>query len=328
MDDVLHRLRAMRLTGGIFLDAEFTAPWCVTAQVTPEDCAPFTTVPRQIIAYHYVTVGELLLKLDAQPPLLVRQGEIVVFPRNDAHVIGSSLNAARPRSADSLIQVAPDGGLARIRHGGGGARTQILCGFFGHDMPHNPTLDMLPAVLRLNVADGDGGSWIESSFRFAVQEMATGAAGSPAIPAKLAELLFLDAVRRFLACLPSGTTAWRAGAQDPVVGRALGLLHSQMTRRWSTDEIAREVGLSRSAFAERFNRAVGDPPMRYLARQRLARAAVTLRESSDPVARVAYAAGYESEASFNRSFKREFGAPPAEWRRREAAEKAGKAPTT
>ncbi|QPB22682.1 AraC family transcriptional regulator [Rhizobium sp. 007] len=313
MDFILDMFRTMRLTGGIFLDADFTAPWCVTAKVGPEDCAPFTPEPRQIIAYHYVTAGHLLLKVSGQKPIPVEGGEIVVLPRNDDHVIGSSLTI-RPISAERLIQPSPDGGLARIVHGGGGERTHIYCGFLGNDMPHNTVTAMLPSVLKLNVADGASGNWIESSFRFAAQELAAGHVNSTAILAKLAELLFMEAVRRYFASQPPGRNAWAAGIHDPIIGHALGLLHGQMTRHWTTEDLAREIGLSRSAFAERFTRIIGEPPMRYLAQQRLVQASVLLKETSDAVARIAYAVGYESEASFNRAFRREYGVPPAAWR--------------
>lgn len=321
MDALLDMLRGMRLTGGLFLDADFTAPWCVKSKVGPEDCAPFTPVPRYIIAYHYVTAGRLLLKVDGQPPISVDSGEIVVLPRNDDHVIGSALNR-RAVSAEHLIKPAPDGGLARIVHGGGGERTHILCGFLGSDMHHNALVAMLPSVMKLGIADGVSGNWIESSFRFAAQELAEGTVKSPAILARLAELLFMEAVRRYIASRPPGQTFWEAGTTDPIVGRALGLLHNQMARRWTTEDLAREIGFSRSAFAERFARIVGEPPMRYLAGQRLEQASMRLAESSDAIARIAYDVGYESEAAFNRAFRRKYGVPPAAWRRERGTEKS------
>jgi AraC-like DNA-binding protein len=321
VDALLDMLRSMRLTGGIFLDAEFTAPWCVTAKVGPEDCSPFTPEPRHIIAYHYVTAGRLLLKVSNQSPVPVESGEMVVLPRNDDHIIGSAMNL-RPVGAEHLIQPAPDGGLAKIVHGGGGERTQILCGFLGNDLPHNAFITILPSVLKLNVADGASGSWIESSFRFAAKQLAEGQVSSPAILAKIAELLFMEAVRRYFASLPPTANAWTAGMRDPIVGRALGLLHSQISRRWTTEQLAREVAMSRSAFAERFTRIVGEAPMRYLARQRFEQATARLRESADPIARIAFEVGYESEVAFNRAFRREHGIPPATWRREYTARKA------
>jgi AraC-like DNA-binding protein len=110
--------------------------------------------------------------------------------------------------------------------------------------------------------------------------------------------------------------------RDPIVGRALGLLHSQIARRWTTETLAREIAVSRSAFAERFTRVIGEPPMRYLARQRFEQALARLRDSADPIARIAFEVGYESEAAFNRAFRREYGVPPASWRRDHMAGKA------
>lgn len=314
MDPLLDMLRDMRLTGGIFLDAEFSAPWCISAKVGPEDCSPFTPEPRHIIAYHYVTAGRCLLKVGGQPPVQIESGDIVVLPRNEDHVLGSALNL-RPTNADQLIQPGPEGGLAKIVYGGKGEQTQILCGFLGNNLPHNVFVAMLPSVLKLNVAEGAAVGWIESTFRFAANELSHGPATSPAILAKMAELLFMEAVRRYLASLPPAANAWTAGMHDPVVGRALGLLHGQIARRWTTEDLAGELAVSRSAFAERFTRVTGEPPMRYLARQRFEQASAQLKETAEPIARIAFDVGYESEAAFNRAFRREYGIPPAAWRR-------------
>jgi AraC-like DNA-binding protein len=318
MDAVLDMMRAMRLTGGIFLDADFTAPWCIKAKVGPEDCTPFTPEPRHIIAYHFVTAGRCLLKVSNHPPVPIESGDIVVLPRNDAHILGSAINL-RPVGAEHLIQLDANGGLAKIVHGGGGERTQIMCGFLGNDLPHNAFIAMLPSVLKLAVSDGTSAGWVESSLRFAAKELAQDGARSPPILAKLAELLFMEAVRRYFASQPPAAYAWTAGMQDPVVGRALGLLHNQISRRWTTDDLARETALSRSAFADRFTRVIGEAPMRYLARQRFEQAAAQLRDSHDSIARIAFDVGYESEAAFNRAFRREYGIPPAAWRREHTA---------
>lgn len=314
MDALNDMLRSMRLSGGIFLDAEFTAPWCVIAKVGPEDCSPFVPQPRTIIAYHYVTVGRLLLQVGDQPPMSVEAGEIVVLPRNEEHRLGSSLKI-RPVNADRLIQPAADGGLARIAHGGGGERTALMCGFLGSDAPGEPLTWLLPAVIKHSLAEGAAAQWVESSFRFAANELSVDGVRSPAVLGRLAELLFAEAVRRYVQSLPADEQGWIGGLRDPVVVRALGLLHGGVDRRWTTEALARKVGLSRSAFAERFTAVMGVPPMHYLANWRLRSAARRLLESHEPIARIAYAAGYESEAAFNRAFKRTFGAPPAAWRR-------------
>lgn len=316
MDPLSDVLRSMRLTGGLFLDAEFTAPWCVAAGVTPEECEPYGPVPRNIIAYHYVEAGSLLLQLDGHPPLAVGSGEIVLLPHNDDHRLASAPGLPTVL-ADGLAVEPPLPGsrLARVAHGGGGERTRVLCGFLGSEAAGDPVLALLPPVLRLQLPEGATREWIESTFRFAARELAGGGERSAAVLGKLAELLFDEAVHRYLAALPSEETGWLAGLRDPAIGRALALLHRGLDRPWTTEDLAGEVGLSRSAFAARFTELIGDPPMRYLGRWRMQLAARRLSGSRDPVAQIAFDAGYESEAAFSRAFKRSFGVPPATWRR-------------
>jgi AraC-like DNA-binding protein len=315
MDALLEVLQSMRFTGGLFLDAEFTAPWCVTSRVEAADCRPFMPEPSHVIAYHYVTHGVLVLRLEGQASLEVRAGEIVVLPRNDSHLLGSAADL-RPVDAGRLIKPGPDGGLASIRHGGGGEPTQILCGFLGSEFDH-PVLSLLPPVLKLDVAASATSAWIESSFRFAASELATGRVGSPAVLAKLAELLFMEATRLHLAARPADSNGALAGLRDPVVGRALARMHGELARRWTIEELAAEVACSRSAFAERFSALMGEPPMRYLARWRMRFAAEQLESTRQSIAEIASRVGYDSEPAFHRAFKREFGLPPATWRRQQ-----------
>jgi AraC-like DNA-binding protein len=304
----------MRLSGGIYLDCDFSDPWCVTASAIGPDEVGLTGMPfpAHVIAYHYVTRGRLYLQL-GQDQVCVEGGQIVVFPSNDGHKLGSDLNL-EPISAKQLVQPPADGKLARIDHGGGGPVTHIMCGFLGTETPNAPVMKILPRILKLPVDDGASGAWIASSLRFAAHEMAAGRPGSPAILAQLAECLFMEAVRRYADTLPANERGWLAGLRDPVVGRALSLLHERLDAGWTADELARQIGLSRSAFADRFTRIIGEPPMRYLVRQRMHLAAQRLRSSHEPVARIAFEVGYESETAFNRAFKREIGVPPVAWR--------------
>jgi AraC-like DNA-binding protein len=315
MNALLDALRGMRLTGGIFLDCDFTARWCVTATAIGPDQVGLLMMPlpAHVIAYHYVTRGRMHLQLAGQDPISIEAGEIVVFPSNDQHKLGSDLDL-EPVDAKGLVVPPSGGGMARIDHGGGGALTHVMCGFLGTDTPHDPLISLLPRVLKLPVKDGASGEWIEASLRFAALDMAAGRAGSPAILAQLAECLFMEVVRRYLDSAPQSERGWLAGLRDPVVGRALSLLHTRVHQPWTADGLAREIGLSRSAFAGRFTRVMGEPPIRYLARQRMRIAARRLRTSHEPIARIASEVGYESEAAFNRAFKRELGVPPAMWR--------------
>jgi AraC-like DNA-binding protein len=313
MDALSDVLAAVRLTSSAFLDARLTAPWCIASQVGREDCGPLGSVPATLIAYHYIVSGTVFLSIADSPPVPACGGDIVLLPRNDRHALGSA-HGLRPTVIDHLIQAPGGTRPATLQFGGGGEETHVVCGYLGCDVPDNPLVAALPAIMKLDVREDAGGEWIGASFQRAAQEFATGGMGSTTVLSKLAELLFVEAVRRYLTTLPAGQTGWLAGLRDRIVGRALALLHGQAGRHWTTEELAQQVGLSRSAFAQRFTALVGMPPMRYLAHWRLQLAAVRLRESPRAIAQIANDVGYESEAAFSRAFKKAFGVTPGAWR--------------
>ena len=173
--------------------------------------------------------------------------------------------------------------------------------------------EALPRMLCIPM--GESVLLLRELLKAGVRESATGEPGAGSMLAKLAELLFVEAMRRYMDTLPPEGKGWLAGVRDAHVGRALAFLHAEPGRAWTVDRLAKEAALSRSALAERFTALMGESPMQYLTRWRLALAARALRSGSDAIARIAERSGYESEAAFNRAFKREFGVPPAAWRR-------------
>jgi AraC-like DNA-binding protein len=241
-------------------------------------------------------------------------GQLLVLPRNDAHLLGSDLSL-QPVDVAALIEAGGEEGLARLRVGGGGERCRVLCGFLGGDGCAEPLIASLPPVLNVTMDGTICGAWIEGSIRYAAQALAAAGPGAASSLARLAELLFGEAVRAYLASLPRQQGGWLAGLRDPYVGRVLALIHADPARAWSLDELSRAGGLSRSALTQRFTTCTGVPPMRYLTSCRLQRAAQRLRESTIPVGRVGYDIGYASEAAFTRAFKREFGIAPAMFRK-------------
>jgi AraC-like DNA-binding protein len=307
-------LRVVRLSGGVFLDAEFTAPWCVAAQAEPGEYRHLMVDPARVISFHYVVEGRLLLQVAAEPPLELRGGSIVLLPRNNAHTLASD-EGLQPASGDQLAPQQPDGGPLRIRYGGGGEKTHIVCGVLGTDARQHPLLDTLPSTLVLDLNGDPACEWIATSFRYAAGDLTAVRAGSAIALAKLSELLFVEAVRRYLDALPDDRRGWLAGLRDPVVGRALALLHTHLARAWTADELARDVGASRSAFADRFTALMGVPPMKYLTGWRMQVATERLRETHRSVAQIAAEVGYESEIAFARAFKRELSVSPAQWRK-------------
>jgi AraC-like DNA-binding protein len=317
MDALSDVLRVAHLTGGVFLHADFFAPWCMAARVAPEHCAPALGPVSNLILYHYVVEGELRIRVDGEDGegLVLGAGDVVLLPRNDLHLVGSDLGLP-PVAGSDIIQSPKDGGLFSIRHGGDGRRTRMICGYLGCDCAEdNPVISTLPSLLKLNAEQGGAAEWIRSTFQYAAEEVAAGRPGSETVLAKLSELLFVEAVRRYAEDLPQGQTGWLAGLRDPHVARALALLHRDITRPWNVDDLSREVGLSRSALADRFISLIDMPPMHYLASWRMQVATQKLRNTSASLAQVADLVGYSSEAAFSRAFKKAFGTAPATWRR-------------
>jgi AraC-like DNA-binding protein len=171
----------------------------------------------------------------------------------------------------------------------------------------------------VSTVDGQAAAWLHASIGRTVAETRAARQGSSVVLSRLAEVMFAEAIGRYLEASPPGATGWLAGLRDRYVGKTLALLHSDPARAWTVEELAKNVGLSRSALAERFNALIGAPPMQYLTRWRISLAAMRLRDSNAPITRVAADVGYESEGAFNRAFKRELGLPPATWRKREAS---------
>jgi AraC-like DNA-binding protein len=310
-------LKVSRLTGGVFLHAEFFAPWCVATKVSPEYCSPALGPAPHVIPYHYVVDGALRIRVggDDGPLLALGPGEIVMVPHNDLHIMGSDLDLT-PVPGRQIMQLPARGQLWAMRHGGDGPRTQVVCGFLGcASFESNPVLASLPPILKLTLDGGSAAEWIRSTLRFAAEEVAAGRPGSDTVLEKVSELLFIEAVRRYAERLPPEQTGWLAGLRDPHVSRALALIHRDVAHPWTVDELGREAGLSRSALADRFIKLLGMPPIHYLSRWRMQVAMQALRTTGASLAEVADTVGYESEAAFSRAFKKAVGTAPATWRR-------------
>lgn len=317
MDALSDLLRVVKLDGALFLDSRFTAPWCVESRPARESGGIFTGLGH-IVFFHALTEGHCSVRLKGGGETLrIQAGDLLLLPHDDAHYLGSDLQLASV-SSDTLVHAAPPGCLMRIEHGGGGESTRFICGFLACDpVLCRPLLEALPHLLRVPLAQGDDGAWLLGLMRHAAQTDSAAGPGAMGVMAKLAELLFLEAIRRYIASLPEQQTGWLAGLRDPYVGRTLNAMHADPMRAWTVSELGSIAGLSRSALARRFQALIGMPPMHYLIRWRLHRAGAALSSTARPVAMLAAECGYESEAAFNRAFKQEFGTPPAAWRRRQ-----------
>lgn len=311
MDTLSELLSSMRLSGGVFLDGEMAGPWSIRSRLSKEDCAPYFEAPSYVIAYHYVRSGYLACQVGQDQPVPVRAGEIVILPRNLPHLLHGRV-PAEPVDGHDLILPADDDGLFRVRIDGEGEKTMIYCGFLGSTTPENMLLRSLPPVMVIALDAAAGSAWIRRSVEFAARGLSK---DSPETVGKLAEALFAEAVRRYIDALPPEESGWLAGLRDPAVGRTVALIHQRYADALTLDELAREAGVSRTVLGSRFRALLGEAPMQYCARWRMTVAADMLRNARQNACSVAYSVGFNSEAAFNRAFKREFGLPPAAWQR-------------
>ncbi len=312
LSDVLH---GIRLTGAIFFEVRACAPWVEAA--APGHLVGPRLFPgvQHLMGYHVVTEGRCWASIDGSAPLLLQAGDVILFPHGDAHVLSSSpgmtaewkLHMYEAASLTSLPLSVNVGGTGEERAG-------LVCGFLGcDDRPFNPLLSTLPRVIHFADRAGSTRGWLNQFIQVALAESRDRRPGGQSVLSRISEVMFVEAVRRHLETLGPTDQGWLAGLRDEHIGRSLAVLHRRPSHPWSLEELAREAGLSRSAFADRFTYLVGRPPLQYLTRWRMQLAAGLLEHGSK-VTQVAFEVGYESEAAFSRAFKKITGHTPGTWR--------------
>lgn len=224
------------------------------------------------------------------------------------------------RIGDSFIAVSPlfDIPVEQIseryeimRYGGDGDFTHAICVVVRFDhVAAQQLVELLPNVIQLNPWKDHGSTWLQDSLRFISREAAELRPGGETVITRLADILVIQMIRAWIESVSEDQRGWLAALRDPQIGRALAAIHRTPQRAWRVAELAHDAGMSRSAFSARFSQLVGDSVMRYLTRWRLQLARTYLRETRDPLARIAERIGYESEAAFCRAFKRMFSVPP------------------
>lgn len=324
-DTLSEVLRSVRLRGAVFYYVSCGRNWAAEAPAARHIAPAVMPGAEHVMEYHVVTRGEAWAAVVGEQPVRLAAGDIVLFPHGDAHVI-SSAPGLRPESVDSdwLIATANDPkpipiSLMGVDGGLGATSTEdaptvVVCGFLGCDLrPFNPLIATLPRLLHIPANGND--RWDVLLVRQAVLESQERRPGSEAVLERLSEMMFVDAVRRYLDRLPEDSTGWLAGLRDRFVGKALALLHDRPGEDWTIEMLSERVGLSRSALHERFVHLLGYAPMQYLGNWRMQLAAKRLLQSKDTIFTIGMALGYDSEAAFSRAFKRIVGAAPSEWRR-------------
>jgi AraC-like DNA-binding protein len=314
MDALSELLSAVKLSGAMFYVAECSKPWRLRSPPSNKLGKYVAANASHVIEFHLVTHGSGYVRVgDETTPFAA--GDLLMVPHGDAHEMGNGSGAALvdgEKGLPALLQ----GGMKSARLGGGGEETRFVCGYLACEAGLiRPVLVGLPRVVRVHIRNDRAGEWLENSISHAVERASGAAPGSDVILARLAEVLFADALQRYVNQLPPGRTGWLAGAGDATVGQSLAALHRKPAHPWTLDELAAEAAVSRSVLTERFARYLGQSPMAYLADWRIELGAEALRASSRSVLQIATEVGYESEAAFNRAFKRKFAKPPAQYRR-------------
>jgi AraC-like DNA-binding protein len=314
MDALSETLRVVRLIGAIFIHGRFTAPWCYQSPHADAAAPLLEPSAERVVIFHMITEGECCVELEGQAPTRLSAGDAVIFAQGHAHRMASEpgLVPASGARLDEVLSRRP----RLLAYGGGGATTRLVCGYLACDARlARMLLAGLPPVVKVSVRGSNAGVWLEASLRYALAEARSPRPGGAGVLAKLAEVLFIEVLRLYMNEQAEGRTGWLAGVSDRIVGAALKSIHTSPAQTWTLEELARAAGTSRSVLAERFQQLVGSSPMQYLGQWRMLLATNLLCRSNAPLARIAEEVGYQTDTAFSRAFRREFGLPPAAWRR-------------
>ena len=308
-------LGSMHLAGTVLFRAEFREPWAIA---TPQACQLARLLPlrtERIIPFHIIASGGCTMELDGHAPVRLNEGDVIVLPYGDSHRLRGR-EPIVPMQVGGLLPRPPWTDIVVLEHGGAGPSTRIICGFLQCDeLLCHPVLRHLPVLLHVS-PEGPADEWLASTIRHTAAEASTPRPGSRSLLHRLAELMFVEILRKHIQGLPANEIGWFAAINDPIAGAGLRHLHAMPFHDWTVDSLARRIGVSRTVLAERFKHFLDQPPMQYLVHWRLRLAAHALTSGTTPIKSIACQTGYESEAAFSRAFKRHFGVPPGVWRRR------------
>jgi len=326
MDALSETLRVVRLVGAIFINGRFTAPWCYQSPRADSAARLLEPGAERVVIFHLITEGNCFVDMGSSPPVPLSAGDAVVFPQGHAHRMCSApgLEPARGARLETVLSRRP----RQLVYGGGGARTRLVCGYLACDARlARMLLSGLPPLLKVSLRGSNAGRWLEASVQYALAEARSPRPGGAGVLSKLAEVLFIEVLRLYMNEQSASDSGWLAAVRDRIVGAALTELHARPAHAWTLEALARAAGTSRSVLAERFQHLVGSAPMEYLAQWRMLLAANLLCGSNAPLARIAEDVGYQTDTAFIRAFRREYGMPPAAWRRRQSTRRPAAAGT-
>jgi len=333
MDVLSDVLRVVRLSGAVFFTADFSSPWAIESPIPDMLASAVMPEAECIVLFHILVDGECEVECQGHPRTQMASGDVIVFPRGNQHTMRSH-GAGQAAPLASIFSPGEHDEPPQLSYGGGGRTSRFVCGYLNCDQRFSPLVESLPTMLlvrsrddysAIEAVDASGSrptvvpqgssNWLGTTLKFTVNEARAARPGNVAMLGRLTELMFVEILREYMQRLSINEGGWLAAVHDAHVGKALRLLHANPVRDWTVDELAREVALSRSVLAQRFAELVGETPMRYLANWRMQLAKQMMREGTHNIQEVAARVGYDSEAAFNRAFKRATGSPPAAWRK-------------
>lgn len=305
-DGLSQLLLRLTVSSTVYCLSHMSSPW------------GFKVAARSRPAFHLLTAGNAVLEVEGEPrPIRLTAGDLVIIPRGEAHTVKDSPNSAVQWLDTILERTPPVNG--RLDHGGGGQRSELLCGGFAVDqLTGRPLLEALPTVVHLRGSEGRAPEWLVGLIRMIASEMASSGPGSEAVVTRLTDALLAQALRQCLLEVDRASGGVPS-VSDPSIAKALRLVREHPDQAWTVPKMAAAVSMSRSAFAERFRAATGEAPMRHLTRYRMARAAEYLRGTQAGVREIARLTGYDSEVSVTKAFRRQFGVAPGAYRKANAA---------
>lgn len=304
-------LERLRLEGAIFFKGDFSERWALDSPDTPTIATLLRPGAQRVIVFHVVARGTCWIEAAGRERHWATSGDVIVLPYGDQHRMGGIADA-KPIAMTSILSPPPWQHLPMIRHGEGGERTDIVCGYLHSSDPlFDPRLRALPAVFVVRPPEGPAAQWVASSVAYTLEASSS---ATTMVATRLPELLLMEILQLHLATAPAADRGWMAALHDPILAPALGLLHGAPDRKWTVADLAGEVAVSRSVLDERFRAVLGRSPMRYLTEWRMHLAEDLLATTDVPVAAVARRVGYDSEEAFSRAFKRTSSLSPRHWR--------------
>jgi AraC-like DNA-binding protein len=305
-------LERLRLEGAIFMRCEFSESWTFEGGGGPNFAAMMHPGAERLVLFHVIASGRCWVLLPGGERHWASAGEVIVLPYGDEFTM-SGVEATTPVPIASIVPPPPWTPMPVVRYGGGGGRTDVVCGcLYSEDALFDPGRAAFPPVFVVRPADGPARSWFDASIAYALEESSGNAPSRRAT--KLPELLITEALRMHLATAPAAERGWIVGLRDPLLGPAMAAIHAAPERRWTVDDLAAHAGVSRSRLDARFREVLGRSPIRYLNEWRMHVAQDLLATTDITVAAIAHRVGYDAEEAFSRAFKRAHGRSPALWR--------------